>query len=288
MSAKQILILTAAMAISAGTAQAAVVVEYSGDYVSASRTFEPAHANTAFVLESSVTAGNMDYNGDADTTDYVLFRALNLTAPWSDAMGANYSGPAFYGGFTIFSSGTDHVSRNARTDAFQISNSGASDRIRPVVRNVILATSVFLFNTSSVGKFESGAGNQLQANVSQLTSATGQFIVRAGGSFYISQSTLIAGSNTIDPATINWAAISLTDGQKNLLLPASPSYTVAGSTLTNITQFGYVQNTAGNTSGSVVEVDLLRANISLIPEPAMSGVLALGAAGLLARRRRMV
>jgi hypothetical protein len=192
-------------------------------------------------------------------------------------MGASYTGPVFFGGFTAFRQST--AAANGTTDAFIIQNNGTTDDLRAVVRNAT-GHFVFLFQTSEPVKFVTG--DSISQKTQQLNSSSGRIVVQSGGQFYLSQNSLAAADTTInfDPSAALWSLYNIAAGT-NDFIPDSLVFDVPGTSLNNISHVG-IYVLASEASGSVLELQNLQVNATPVPEPSVlmaCSLLAIGMAG---------
>ncbi len=150
-----------------------------------------ANANTAPPWSIESTHG-IDFNGDSDQLDRVLFRQLDLATPWSTGMGASYTGPTFFGGFTAFRQST--ATQTERPMRLSFKTTPRPTIFALVVRNAT-GHLVFLFQTSEPVKFVTG--DSISQRTQQRTSSSGRFVVQSGGSFIFRKNDLAATDTTI-------------------------------------------------------------------------------------------
>jgi len=286
--ANQSWLLTAVIALAlTGAAEAAVLVSYGGDgMVAGNQTFNSgiSSGSAAWQQESDVDGGT-DFNGDGDQFDRVAWRTFDLDAPWSPAAG--YSGPAFYGGFSLLEdddNADDSADAGSKSDgateSFIITNDNPDD-IRPVNRRAAMDLAL-VFATSQPGV--ATAGDSISITIGQDTQAFGRYLVISGGTAYLSQSQVNGGTQSIDPAAETWAVYGIADGSKDMIA-TNLTFNVPGTNLTDITHVGYYSRN-GDASGAVLELRGLTADVTPIPEPATVALLALGGAIMCTGRKR--
>jgi MYXO-CTERM domain-containing protein len=295
MQARFLTLCAAVAGIGAGAtaAEAAqVTVSFGGNMVATSVQYQADVTTTA--TESALGA---DFNGDGDTTDHVIRRALDLSTPWL-ATSASYTGPSLYGGFTAVSSSADLL----KFSAGNVIENGSADYLRPVVNNLVSTSPasavLFLFKVASPGpgqytEFTAGDALSWGGGAVGNNRNNTRLLVQADGDFYVSASTNTS-SISVDPSVENWALWDIENGDANLLVPGtmnatglgSLNYNVLGSTLKNIGFVGMVgYNNHSTTAASAPSMGTFSAAITVVPEPAALSLLALAAVPMMRRRR---
>lgn len=281
--------------MSANLASGQVLVNFGGDMVTASQTFQ-----SAITTSQTETSLNRDFNGDGTQSGRVITRALNLTTPWL-ATSANYTGPAFYGGATLFSSTTSGGTFQLATS--NVIQNAAGDYLRPVsnlgesAATFRASATLFLFAVNAA-KFRTGDSLTHTVGFADSFNNIGRFVVRANGTFYVSSTNGLTSLGTIDPSAINWGLYTNPEGNAisnlsdNLLLRGSsgtvgglPAFNVLGSTLSNIDYIGFLgvnSVTTGGTANTTPSIGTF--NYTAVPEPS-SLLLLLGGLGVLLYRR---
>ncbi len=269
-------------------ASAAVVINYGGDYVSANQTILSfSSSDNAFVEESTL---GIDFSGDGDTTDMVVSRAVSLANPLI-ATSVDYTGPLFYGGLLV-EDGDGTI--DSGSQYLRIDNVGAADEIAIITRKSHAAIPIFFQKADFTGvnpgeSVKTAADSSISLGAGRSVNGAYRFLIQNGLNFYVSE-TLASNTDSINPFTENFQQYDIADGTVDIPFNAElgPTYTVPGSTFTDIQAVGYVYlKNATSSSGDALDVNAFSANLTVVPEPAALGLLGLGGLALLGKRRRV-
>lgn len=268
--------------LSGGSANAALLVNWGGDYVSANVNFARSTANNAFAYPSGTGRSKV-----------VAWNESTALSP-----SASYSGVSstFYGGYFASHDGTVTNAPNITTSA-RITNSGTTDQIflrlqtpadtsktaASVGAGVAWLKSDFLNNSTATITFDTTSS--LNITLQTLTSGADlRWMVKDGAQWYVSNTAhTTSGSKSLSGASLlaeTWLAYN--PGSSLL----EPSGTYASHNFTDITAVGYfgwmdISGTALTTSDIVVTAFSANA----IPEPYSALLGGLGLLALLRRRR---
>jgi PEP-CTERM motif len=268
---------------------ATIMVDWGGDYVSASQALVPTGA-TSNTLNSTthVRTGFYAYDASSPNTP-----ASGYTAP------VGKSG-ALYGGSYVIATGTaanDPASASG-TWTRQIANSASSDVIqfnRGATTNVSYQAAAFvgflksdfLNSGSSLPSITLDATSSLSVTTVSANSATYRFGILNGGNWYISSNTRTS------IGTLSLSGAGLTGSTWGLWNPNGPAtimqdpgtVSLFDKTLadfTSIQGFGIISGF----SGASGRLDISGFSVSAVPEPATIALLTLGAAVILFKRRK--
>lgn len=264
-------------------ADAALLVDWGGDYVSSYQQFSGSPTSTAGV------------------TTYLY----STTAAKSPASG--YTGPEFYGAFSLTnSSGTGTPAFNS-LDRFGVANSGVADQIRigavaPTGETVTMRGLVFFQKEDFLGGGNAGPvtldnASSFSLNVVSSGGSSRQFkmavyaFVDGSWNWYLSQATGAgaAALNITGADASLWGLYSINGSTSPLdSAPSAAAYTVSGSTFADIGAVGYYFNyTSSIGTNTTIYVDSFEFNGVSVPEPhaILLGLTALGFVGFHKLRR---
>jgi hypothetical protein len=269
----------------AASANAAVtLVDWGGDYVS-----------TNISIPAAPAAVFGDYDGGGTSNDSRITRVFDdTTTAYSPA--ASYNAPVgksgrFYGG----AQATWYNTAAAVTfNPNQIGQSGSVDRIQiGVGAGAVGTTSAinlaiaflqtdFLNSGGSLGTFADYTLSLHTASVGAVVPVV-RFLIKDGSQYYVSFLSINTGFSTLS-GTANgttWAAYS---PGTNLNFDQSQSF--AAHTFTDVKALGIYMEADSTASNQAALVRIDSITITGVPEPTSLSLLALGAAGLLLRRRK--
>jgi len=255
------------------------VVDLFGNTISGDVTF-----NTTF---TDVTDGGGTTNGRV-----IAWDSTSATLSGSGA-------PTMYGGARIqngaaasWSGGTN---RNVLLDQ-------SPDRIRLGVDGATFTQAAgFMYvdgadflDTSSQWALDDGAS--LSTNVNNFTNSFARWLVRSGGQFYVSNSTIGAGSTSLTGASLlseTWTAYNPVSGITSTFSSDYASYvagtggTIATSALDDVDAFGlYFESSGANGANWNNAFDGLTLEVVAVPEPSTYALfLGLTCIGVLSLRR---
>ncbi len=268
---KKIIIAALATAALMGAAQATTILNWGGDYVS---------ANAQMVLGTPTDTGLKRTWAYSDTT--------------AKSPSSGYSGPTFYGALESESSAgpTDltvkRVTQNAAGDRIDVNNDQSTATYNRAAGLIFFKQADWLALTSGAVSFDATSSIDIRFTANNRNSGGSRAAVLNNGTWYLSSTEFTAYSGTLsipNAAAENWGAWTATGAP----LAAPPgSFTTPGSTFTQIQAVGYwfdVTRSGSTPRNANVAVDQIIFNA--IPEPGSVGLLALGAAAFMIRRRRM-
>jgi hypothetical protein len=278
----KLIALSVAAALSAGSAHAALLVNWGGDYVTANVNFARSTTNNAFAYPSGT--------------------GRSKVAAWNESTAlspsSSYSGVSstFYGGFFASHDGTVTNAPNITTSA-RIANSGTTDQIylrlqtpldasktaASVGGGVAWLKSDFLNNSTATITFDTTSS--LNITLQSLTSgAEVRWMIKDGTQWYVSNAAhTSSGSKSLSGASLlaeTWLAY---DPGSSLL---EPTGTFVSHNFTDITAVGYfgwmdISSSALTTTDIIVTAF----SVDAIPEPSSALLGGLGLLALLRRRR---
>lgn len=278
----KLLTLSTIAALSGGVAQAALLVNWGGDYVTGNANFARATANNEFAYPSGT--------GRSKVVAWNESTALNPSASYSGVSST------FYGGYFSSHDGTNTTAPKITTTA-RITESGTTDRIylrlqtpadtsktaASVGAGVAWLKSDFLNNSTATITFDTTSS--LNITLQTLTSGVDlRWMVKDGTQWYVSNTTnTTSGSKSLSGASLlaeTWLAFN---PSTSLL---EPSGTYASHSFTNITAVGYsgwmdISSALLTTSDIVVTAF----SVNAIPEPSSALLGGLGLLAMLRRRR---
>lgn len=264
---------------------AAVVVNWSGDYVST--------PTQSLALPSPVLT---------DSTNVYAYSSTNTISPTSGYVApADRSGP-FYGGAYLTRSagsatfGGRSVSDGSPSDRIFFQRSGSLDVSFTGAAFIAFQTDSFLnvglSDTVSFGLDGLTPVGSLSMSVAQAAGATHRFAVLNAGQWYLSSASLSGvGTLAISSANIlssTWGAWSPTSGANGRLGDVPVSFSTLGSAFTDIEGFGYYVGWSGGVAATINSgMDGFSANALVVPEPeALALVVPAWIVVLLLRRKR--
>ncbi len=270
--------------------EAAPIVLWGGTgHVSADTELNNSPRAAGYIAESAINGGT-DVNGDGDTLDKVASLAFSETAPLNPTSG--YTGPTFHGGFLAVAG-----SSSATFEAFKIVNNAAGDYLWWLTRHATTGMPV-VFDLAqfdaSADHYQAGPDSTLSVDTLNGWAASGRFLVRNAGQYYLSEAPIALGGNndvtnhvttSIYVASTMWAPYALADGNTDVIFSGS-AFSVSGSTFTDIDAIGwytYVHPTAAKFGVSGLRADLVAVPT---PEPGTLALLLAGGCALTVRRRR--
>ncbi len=276
------MMIIAMVALGAMVAQAALVMDLSGNYVTGTTTRPTVTLPTMTQVDA-----NTRFYSNGFATPYVVNGAAAGTG--------TYIGPTLYaswrqsnvGGFT-----TDPTRRIATTDYLEnaagVSTVGGAAGTFNFMYMVKKANFANGLNTGAVG-FDATSDFSITATTWSGISKSLRAVVQNGSTWYISQAentVATAGTKTLsNAASMMWSVWDPT-AQANFSGDSLDfSTTVAGSTFTDIQAvgvWGRIVDGATNPSASITTIQI---GAVAVPEPATIGMLGLGAIVTLLFRR---
>ncbi|MEM1283537.1 MAG: PEP-CTERM sorting domain-containing protein, partial [Chlamydiota bacterium] len=278
---------------------------WGGDYVSSDQSTQRGLDGQVFNFDSFVDLGT--------NTGVANSYQLNITNAFNPTTGANYSGTSatFYGGLAMSRINSGSLPA-AATFTAGVTDNGANDRISfetTTTQNssVAFGASVFFDKadflnggnslTLSLDQSSATAINSVSVNINTLNAVNTQngldarFAFRtATGSFYVADSSLSVGLNTLDSADLaatTFTEMRLVEGTYQGMGGSFLS-TVSGDTLTDIDAIGIVAYSpnlgVGQPKTMGFEIDSFEA--FAVPEPSSVAMLFFGAGFLAVYRRR--
>lgn len=264
-------------------ADAALLVDWGGDYVSSYQQFAGSPTSTAGV------------------TTYLYSK----TAPKSPASG--YTGPEFYGAFSLTNSSGTGTPVFTTLTRFGVADSGATDQIRigasaSTGETVTMRGLVFFQKEDFLGGGNAvpvtlDSASSFSLNVSTSSGSSRQFkmavyaFVDGSWNWYLSQVAGAGGAtlNIISAGTSLWGLYSINESTSPLdSAPLSAAYTVSGSAFEDIGAVGYYFNyTSSAGANTYIYVESFAFNGVAVPEPhtVFLGLTALGLVGFHKLRR---
>jgi len=264
-------------------ADAALLVDWGGDYVSSYQQFAGSPTSTVGV------------------TTYLY----STTAPKSPASG--YTGPEFYGAFSLTNSSGTGTPAFTTLDRFGVANSGAADQIRigaaaPTGETITMRGLVFFQKEGFLGGGNAGPvtldnTSSFSLNVTSSVGSSRQFkmavyaFVDGSWNWYLSQAAGAgaAALNISNAGASLWGLYSINESTSPLdSAPLSAAYTVSGSAFADIGAVGYYFNyTSSAGANATIYVDSFEFNGVAVPEPhaVLLGLIALGFFGFCNLRR---
>ncbi|HWL51184.1 MAG TPA: hypothetical protein VNQ90_02025 [Chthoniobacteraceae bacterium] len=259
------------LALTLGSAQAAIVIDYGGNYTT---------SNQSFSLPTPVDTG-------AVTRTWKYSDTVSI----SPADSASYSGPAVYGALQITSAGSTQENYHSYTGLQKRYPDNAGTNLIFMGQVGFTITGMFFFQptvdpgsrlvfdeTSSITRTSQGTG----------TTQVWRYVVQSDGLWYISS--INAQLNELTPGTLPSSTWALFDPVNVAPLPAIPEtgYTVTGSEFTDIQAVGIYFDIMRATNQPYLSIAGFTVNAQAIPEPATATLLVLSAGGCLwlGRRRR--
>lgn len=277
----------AVLAVAAGPdASAVTIVNYDGTSgVQGTSLADQPYAG-------ATTSANVAFGGGA-ATDRQGLRPFSETTPLV-ANSAQYTGPSVYGAYESIlfdqASGSvfkEHLLREASNSLVILrSNFNPPNALTAAV------STFYFFNASPSGS-SFDASSQLSYTTATLyTAATGRWVVKDGGTYYISNATFApapgspGGTVTLSGpnASTTWATYSPSTAGGTVLNFNQGAAVFAPHEFTNVTGAGLYFENDSFTGGTAPQMDVLKFSVTAVPEPGSLGLVA--AAGLLARRRR--
>ena len=276
-------------ALQLGTAWSfgALVVDYSGSYVTANRN--------AAQTPVSFATGDYDFDGSSDDRAKILtwnspFQVNNFVAPEGKTSVLNI-------GLQIanLNSAADPafgLVRVASNSLLQFGSGGGAPGAQSLSAAVIVNKANFLnLSSSDPLTFLSSAGS-LSVSLTFNGAGSARFVVQNGSQWFLSAtSTTTSGTFGADfnPATELWYAFDPTANQ--FFDASSPGAGVAGSTLQDINAFGVYtlfSNYDGTAAANATRVNYsgFQASLTPVPEPGYAAPVAAAFAALLFRRIR--
>ncbi len=266
----------------------ALVVDYSGSYVTANRN--------AAQTPVSFATGDYDFDGSSDDRAKILtwnspFQVNNFVAPEGKTSALNI-------GLQIanLNNATDPafgLVRVASNSLLQFGAGGLAPGAQSLSAAVIVNKANFLnLSSSEPLGFLSSAGS-LSVSLTFNGAGSARFVVQNGTQWYLSAAATTTNGTfgaDFNPATELWYAFDPAANQ--FFNEASPGTGVAGSTLQDINAFGVYalfSNFDGTAAANATRVNFsgFQANLTPVPEPGYAvPVAALFASGLLFRRLR--
>jgi hypothetical protein len=288
-----------------GVVNGAAIVDWNGDYVSSTqvtaRNSTNATANTSAAAFSTGTSSS-----------YALGRALNLTTALSPTSG--YTAPVgksgtFYGGIAIGRLGS--TSSTTGTTTAEVVDNASSDRIRLASQETAVHQSAqggeIFFNKTDF--LNGGATVQLtldqnatfnkidniSLDIQSISLWTVRLAVVNAGSFYVANTALTTGTNTLNAtalASTTFSTVDLASGSFRKMGGPVIGTGVASNTLNDVTSIGFIAYTGSRGGTSTSEAAELLVNgfsaNAVIPEPGTAiAVLALSTFCVASRRRRV-
>jgi hypothetical protein len=274
------LISAASVAAIVSTAQAGLVLDWGGDYVTTTQSFAGG--------SGTVTFGNFDGDGDIDD----IRRTLALT---TGTPASGYSGPAFSAGFFVY--GEDDTNAN-RAPTRQVVNNSAVDRMSFLWNSIpaspatdpsdVSAAAIVLFEKSTFtggpGTYSFDATSALRITIDNVEQMAARFVVRDGTSYWMSNASRSMNGTleTLNPeVNTTWAPYN--PGSN---LNFDQSQTFVTRQFTDITAVGYyIEADLFEDINSQVQFGMNSFEVdAVIPEPA--SLSALVSSLLVLRRRR--
>lgn len=266
----------------------ALVVDYSGSYVTANRN--------AAQTPVTVVTGDFDSDGSSDDRARILawnspFQVNGLVPPEGKTAVLNI-------GVQIanLNSSVDPnfgLLRIASNNLLQFGNSGGAPGAQSLSAAVIVNKANFLNLSSSEPLGFLSAAGSLSVSLTFNGSGSARFVVQNGAQWYLSASaTTVNGTFGADfnPATELWYAFDPSTNQ--FFNEASAGTGVAGATLRDINAFGvYAQFTdfdgTGAANATRVNFSAFQANLTPVPEPGYALLIPALVAALVFRRNRL-
>jgi len=259
---------------------AALIVDWGGNYVSANRSYGNPSAGGVFTSNSADKFGGFS-GGDP--------LQLNPSINYSGTSGTFYGQISRTAGTGVFTSsggaasGTT-VSNNANADRLEIKLDGTGN----AAAGVFLWKKADFLNGQNSGTLNFAAGSTVSTTIDTFSGGmTGRAVLKAGGNYYISSAIFSSvTSSQFDLTTLNWFHY---DPAASLTTIGSTATLVVGGVIGNVTEVGFFTGVSGVTPNAV-RVSSLEFNYvagAVIPEPStfafVSGLLILG---MCAQRRR--
>ncbi len=303
MKTTHVLLVAMMGATLAGAAQAAAIVDWGGDYVTATQDTQRGAGGPKYSFNTFVSGTG---NSGIDKS-----RALSLSSQLNPTIGAAYSAPTgksetFYGGVAaarLFSGSTETT-----TTAVQVVDNGATDRIRLAAsittgNQNAQGAELFFTKTGFLNGFDSQTLSLDQSAATHIDGFSVNLVSKAvwtvklavinAGTFYIADYTVVDGLNALDStalASMTFSSASLMDGSYFHMGGPNFGTAISGNTLNDVTAFGLIAYTFnagfGNHSAELIVDSVQVSAVSVIPEPASVALLGLVGLCLLARRRR--
>ncbi len=222
---RQLLLAAAAAGGFAVSAQADLIVDFGGDYVSNNQDSQQP--------KETVTG---DFDGEGDDPDIAAQR-LSLTGPSNPTIGANYNGTSavFYGGVQTVR--FDSSSASGLQNNFRIDENGSNDRVEFQYGSNGLFGGTDQFDTAAGlvywtnfiggGSYTLNDINSIRVAGAAASGQTARYVVIADGNFYTSTTddSFFGFDNTITNAEIKSKSWNLYDPDSRLS-PESEDFNV--------------------------------------------------------------
>jgi hypothetical protein len=302
---KQLLTLLGATALSVASSQAAVVVDWGGDYVTTNQN-----------MAGSSTILNTDLSGGAGRSRYMEWNSAGTLANPA----AGYTAPTgktaniYNLGFVSTWSGTPGANAAANANRI-IGSSSSADVLRfqaganvgtgGTVSNVSAAftmafkASDFLVNPAQAYGFDSNSSISMTLTASPTTYTT-RLMVQVANQWYLSSSTAPTTGASPFTLTLNgaaltgnqWAAFTPTSGTTGAALQ-SMFFNPTGATFSTLDTSSGIQalgfyTSYSNTVATNTSIDIrsFTADLAAVPEPSTWALLAIGLTAVVIFRRR--
>jgi hypothetical protein len=259
------------LAIGAGpSAQAALLVDWGGNYVGANQAYSNPNASPATAY-GGFSGGN----------------PLQL----SPALSASYSGTSalFYGQVALNSgSGTFATSNTG------IINNGNGDRIEFKLDNNNFSALFLWRQADFLNSYNSGSINLATGSTIALNTTTnanpggtgGRAVIRVGTTYYISEVISPASGTTglisEDLTALDWFNYNPASALNTI---GSSASLASGGVISNVTEVGFYYNVAGNPNA--IRINSVEFDYVAVPEPSAAALLAAGIGFTVIRRRRL-
>jgi len=283
---KKCTLFTASCLVVGSFANAALVVDWGGDYVS---------SDQGFGLADDTFTNNIDYGYGTSAADYYKMQHFDSgTALIDPTTNPNYTGSAIYGAVATGAEDLRGTQNMSSVDSrSEIRNNGANDLLVLGSNNnriMEFATLWDIADGTAVDSFSVGINFMATPGTAGAgaTYASLHYMVEQGGSWYISETSYTAdGSNTLSGVDLTnelWVPVTLNDGSFTNM-----NFTkTGGSTLTlnDVDWVGLYSSFYVTASGDE-QVEISSFEVNAVPEPStfalLGGFAALGA--VLLRRR---
>jgi len=263
MKTHRIVAAVAGMALVLGAlrASATLAVDWGGDYVTNSQ---------AFINRDLVNGRTGGFSG-------------GNPLPISPTNGYAGTSASFYGAiehaYSNYAGGL--VLQNASNDRLEMKGPNAADNSA----YLLLWKQANFLNGMDAGNVGFASNSTVWVDLATYTWFNpGRVVLRQGTSYYASSAVFNSTSlnETQTAAALSWFAYAPATSLTNIGASAS---IVSGGQIANVTEVGFLF-TSNNAGSDAARVENFEVNLVAIPEPATAGLLALGAAAALRRRRR--